>query len=94
MLTASARDAGTGRVSVGQDVVEGQHAASCGNSGNSTQPHVHMQVMDSADLSVARGVPMLFRRFREWSSGARQVQTRNLAVPGEGAVVEAVPAPS
>lgn len=86
--------AGSVRVSVGQDVVEGHHVANCGNSGNSTQPHVHMQAMDSTDLTVARGVPMLFRRFREWTAGPRQAQTRDRAVPGEGAVVEAVQAPS
>lgn len=58
--------AGSIRVAVVQDVVEGQQLADCCNSGNSTQPHVRMQAMDSADLSVARGVPMAFRRFREW----------------------------
>lgn len=80
--------AGSTRVSVGQEVVEGQQIANCGNSGNSTQPHVHMQVMDSADLSVARGVPMAFRRFRERPPGAKQFQVRERGMPGEGAVVE------
>lgn len=86
--------AGSTRVSVGQEVVEGQQIANCGNSGNSTQPHVHMQVMDSADLSVARGVPMAFRRFREWPSGGQQFQVRERGMPGEGAVVEPLPIPS
>ncbi|KOX11031.1 peptidase M23 [Nocardiopsis sp. NRRL B-16309] len=80
--------AGSVRVSVGERVVAGQHIADCGNSGNSTQPHVHMQAMDSADLSVARGVPMRFRRFREWPSGPARNRVRDLAVPGERAVVE------
>jgi hypothetical protein len=48
--------AGSLRVAAGEEVTAGQQVAACGNSGNSTQPHVHMQVMDSADLSVARGV--------------------------------------
>ena len=86
--------AGSIRVSVGQEVVEGQQIANCGNSGNSTQPHVHVQAMDSADLSVARGVPMAFRRFREWPSGAKQFQIRERGMPGEGAVVEPLPIPS
>lgn len=80
--------AGSIRVSVGQEVAEGQHIANCGNSGNSTQPHLHMQVMDSADPSVARGVPMAFRRFREWPSGAKQWLVRERGMPGEGAVVQ------
>lgn len=86
--------AGSFRVCVGQEVVEGQQIANCGNSGNSTQPHLHMQVMDSADLSLARGVPMAFRRFREWPSGAKQFQVRERGMPGEGAVVEPLPIPS
>jgi murein DD-endopeptidase MepM/ murein hydrolase activator NlpD len=71
-------------VSVAQDVTEGQQIASCGNSGNSTQPHVHMQATDSEDLSVARGVPMVFRRFRERLSGAKQFPDRERGMPGEG----------
>ena len=85
---------GSIRVSVGQDVVEGQQIAACGNSGNSTQPHVHVQVMDSLDLSVARGLPMAFRCFRERPAGAERSQVRVRAVPGEGSVVEPLPIPS
>jgi murein DD-endopeptidase MepM/ murein hydrolase activator NlpD len=82
---------GSIRVAIGQEVTAGQPVAECGNSGNSTQPHVHVQVMDSPDLSVARGVPMAFRRFREWPRGANQFQTKEAGLPGEGAVVEPLP---
>jgi len=84
--------AGSIRVVAGDEVTAGQHVADCGNSGNSTQPHVHVQVMDSPDLTVARGVPMVFRRFREWPSGAKQFRIRESGLPGEGAVVEPLPA--
>jgi Peptidase family M23 len=83
--------AGSIRVAIGEDVTTGQPVASCGNSGNSTQPHVHVQVMDSPDLSIARGVPMAFRRFREWPRGAKHPQIRELGIPGELAVVEPLP---
>lgn len=83
--------AGSTRVAAGEVVTAGQQVAACGNSGNSTQPHVHVQVMDSADLSVARGVPIAFRRFRERPSGAKQFQIRESGLPGEGAVVEPCP---
>ncbi len=79
--------AGSLAVAVGEGVRTGQRVADCGNSGNSTQPHVHVQVMDSADLSVARGVPMAFRHFREWPRGARDGQVRESGLPSEGAVV-------
>jgi hypothetical protein len=84
---------GSLRVAVGEEVKAGQPVAECGNSGNSTQPHVHLQVMDSLDLSVARGVPMVFRRFREWPRGApsETCVTREYGLPREGAVVEPLP---
>jgi len=80
--------AGSIAVSVGQDVIEGQHIANCGNSGNSTQPHLHLQVMDSADLSVAQGLPITFRGFREWPRGATRFTERSSGMPAEGSVVE------
>ena len=79
-------------VAPGQEVGEGQQIGRCGNSGNSTQPHVHLQVMDSADPFVASGVPMTFRNFREWPPRTRQSVVRERGMPGEGAVVEPVPA--
>lgn len=84
--------AGSIRVAIGEQVTEGQPIAECGNSGNSTQPHVHVQVMDSPDVAVARGMPMAFRRFREWPRGAKQFLIRESGLPGEGAVVEPWPA--
>lgn len=82
---------GSIRVGVGDEVTVGQQVAECGNSGNSTQPHVHVQVMDSPDLSVARGVAMSFRDFRERPRGAKDFSDRRAGLPGEGAVVEPLP---
>ena len=47
-------------VSVGDRVVVGEPIGQCGNSGNSTQPHVHVQVTDSITWSRARGIPIMF----------------------------------
>jgi murein DD-endopeptidase MepM/ murein hydrolase activator NlpD len=52
---------GTIRVSSGQHVHRGQPIAECGNSGNSTEPHLHIQVSDSADWEKAHGIPLRFR---------------------------------
>ncbi|MEU9862094.1 M23 family metallopeptidase [Streptomyces sp. NPDC047971] len=48
-------------VRAGERVVAGQELARCGNSGNSTEPHVHFQLMDGPDLDTARGVPFTWR---------------------------------
>ncbi len=44
----------------GEHVDVGRRIAACGNSGNSTEPHVHLQAMDAADPAVARGIPIAF----------------------------------
>lgn len=52
---------GSIRVSPGDRVTVGHHVGDCGNSGNSTQPHVHVQATDSTDWPRARGLPIAFR---------------------------------
>ncbi|MFD4371601.1 M23 family metallopeptidase [Streptomyces sp. NPDC058486] len=52
---------GSLRVRPGDRVTAGQPLAGCGNSGNSTEPHVHFQLMDAPDLDTARGVPFTWR---------------------------------
>ncbi|WP_306970731.1 M23 family metallopeptidase [Streptomyces afghaniensis] len=45
----------------GDRVTAGQPLARCGNSGNSTEPHLHFQLMDGPDPDTARGVPFTWR---------------------------------
>lgn len=47
-------------VRVGDSVRAGSRIGKCGNSGNSTEPHVHAQLMDRQQLFLAQGVPMVF----------------------------------
>ncbi len=51
---------GSIRVATGDVVAAGDHLADCGNSGNSTEPHVHFQVMDHASVLLADAVPFSF----------------------------------
>ncbi|MGW6731937.1 M23 family metallopeptidase [Streptomyces sp. NPDC055013] len=45
----------------GDRVHAGQVIARCGNSGNSSEPHLHFQLMDGPDPDSARGVPFRWR---------------------------------
>ncbi|MFJ9417062.1 M23 family metallopeptidase [Streptomyces sp. NPDC101227] len=45
----------------GDRVRTGQTLGRCGNSGNSTEPHVHFQLMDAADPDSANGTPFTWR---------------------------------
>lgn len=51
---------GSVRVATGDAVLAGQRLASCGNSGNSTEPHLHLQVMDRPNVLFAAGLPFRF----------------------------------
>ena len=51
---------GSTLVSSGEAVAVGQLIRRCGNSGNSSEPHVHCHLMDRASLFRAIGLPMMF----------------------------------
>ncbi|MGW7487094.1 peptidoglycan DD-metalloendopeptidase family protein [Streptomyces sp. NPDC054786] len=48
-------------VRTGDRVRAGQQLGQCGDSGNSSEPHVHFQLMDGADPEAADGVPFTWR---------------------------------
>ena len=75
---------GSVRVAPGDVVAAGDQVGECGNSGNSTQPHVHVQVTDSLDWSAATGLAMAFRR-----PGARGGPVDSGWMPTESEVVDA-----
>ncbi|MFF7894951.1 M23 family metallopeptidase [Streptomyces sp. NPDC007907] len=60
----------------GDRVRAGQPIARCGNSGNSSEPHLHFQLMDAPDPDAARGVPFTWR---------------GIGVPRNGETFEAAP---
>jgi murein DD-endopeptidase MepM/ murein hydrolase activator NlpD len=48
------------KVQAGQRVQVGSVLARCGNSGNSTEPHVHVQAINTSDIERASAVPLIF----------------------------------
>jgi hypothetical protein len=47
-------------VCVGQQVQAGQLLGRCGNTGNSSEPHLHFQLMDHPRVVLAAGLPFAF----------------------------------
>ncbi|MCQ1946053.1 M23 family metallopeptidase [Arthrobacter sp. zg-Y1116] len=80
---------GSIRVGTGEHVREGQPLGDCGNSGNSTQPHVHVQAMDGTDPWTARGLPLVFRSFGEKPARGSTFIPRENMLPEEASTVEA-----
>lgn len=52
---------GSVHVRQGQRVSIGDPIGRCGNSGNSTEPHVHVQAIDDSSVEQAEAVPLTFR---------------------------------
>ena len=51
---------GSVRVKKGDRVERGQEVGLCGNSGHSTEPHLHFHIQDRADFFEAAGLPVVF----------------------------------
>ncbi len=54
---------GSAQVKPGQKVQTGQVLGSCGNSGNSSQPHLHYHMQTTSVPSSGEGLPAQFRRY-------------------------------
>ncbi|MDE2571140.1 MAG: M23 family metallopeptidase [bacterium] len=52
---------GSVRVKSGEAVKRGDRLAACGNSGESTMPHVHVHLQEKPQPGKGRGVPLVFR---------------------------------
>src|SRR6185437_10199900 len=51
---------GSLKVKVGDSVKRGQVLGRLGNSGNSTEPHLHFQIADAPSFLLANGLPYLY----------------------------------
>ena len=65
---------GSLRVKLGDQVTVGQLLGNVGNSGNSSEPHLHMHIVDhfsTASVLAANGVPYTFTHYR--ASGSTEL---------------------
>ena len=51
------------RVKKGEKIMQGQLIGQCGNSGHSTEPHLHFHLQDHKIFWLATGLPIRFKRF-------------------------------
>ena len=47
-------------VKKGESVIRGQIIAQCGNSGNTSEPHIHFQIQYGKSFELSAGLPILF----------------------------------
>ena len=81
---------GSVAVVAGQRVASGDLLGRVGHTGNSTAPHLHFQLMDSADLMTAKAIPCAFRGYEVEQDGARVPVAHG--IPGRRERIRAVEA--
>jgi murein DD-endopeptidase MepM/ murein hydrolase activator NlpD len=90
---------GSIRVKAGDKVTRGQVLGLLGNSGNSTEPHLHFDLCDANSMLGCEGVPYAFASFEVqgkgwgWKSSESKSgpEKREMELPLEGDVVRFVP---
>lgn len=60
---------GSVAVKIGQKILANQPIGQLGHSGNSTMPHLHMQLMNSGDFERAEGLPFVFKKYEVKRNG-------------------------
>lgn len=77
---------GTVAVEVGQEVQPGQRLGLCGNSGNSSEPHLHYHLQTGARFGAGDGLPAQFLRYEadgELVERGEPVQGQRIRPAGE-----------
>ncbi|MDZ4688358.1 MAG: peptidoglycan DD-metalloendopeptidase family protein [Planctomycetaceae bacterium] len=55
---------GSLKVKPGDNVTAGQVVAAIGNSGNTSEPHLHIHLQDTPDSTLGEGIPLYFHQYR------------------------------
>lgn len=81
-------------VAVGEEVKQGQTVGRCGNSGHSTEPHIHFHLQDGPNIWTAAGLPVRFSDFLVASAGGPAIFKANGFVEKNETVSNLPPAPA
>lgn len=73
---------GSLKVRAGQRVTAGTPLGQCGNSGMSTEPHIHWQVMDNANPNLARGLAPRMQPYQRNGVMSAEIPQANDALIG------------
>jgi Peptidase family M23 len=68
-------------VKIGNKVKSGDPLGEVGNSGDSTEPHLHFHVMNAADPAQADGVPVVFENWKAQSYSRTPVEREQGILP-------------
>jgi murein DD-endopeptidase MepM/ murein hydrolase activator NlpD len=74
-------------VKAGTRVKAGQILGEVGNSGDSSEPHLHFHVMNNADPALADGIPVVFESWKA-QSYSRSPVTKQLGILPRGEFVQ------
>lgn len=65
-------------VKVGENIQKGQLIGKIGHSGNSTEPHLHFHLMDSANIEIAKGIPFIFEQYEKYNGSIWETRTNEI----------------
>ncbi len=68
-------------VRVGSRVKAGEVIGEVGNSGDSTEPHLHFHVMNNPEVSEADGIPVVFENWKAVSYSRTPTPRQNAVLP-------------
>ncbi len=79
---------GSTKVKVGDKVKQGQVIGLCGNSGNSSEPHLHYHLQNTPIIQDATGIKCYFAKIILLKNGTEELKTEYSPVKGEIVVAE------
>ena len=66
------------KVKIGEKIQKGHLIANVGHSGNSTEPHLHFQLMDSSNIENAKGIPFVFEKYEKFNGSKWEIITNQI----------------